>query len=948
MASSDLHRRLREIVGDEQVFVRPIDLAAYACDASMYRLEPLAVVKPQTIEQIQQLLALCRRERVPLTFRTAGTSLSGQAVTEGVLVDLSKHWRQADVLDAGRRVRVDPGVVGAAVNARLQPFGAKIGPDPASLEACMMGGILANNSSGMCCGVERNAYHTLDSLVFVLPSGTVIDTASAAADEEFRRAEPALSAGLLQLRSEIAAHPELQARIRRKYLTKNTTGYSLNALVDFDRPVDIFSHLLVGSEGTLAFIARAVLRTVPDLPVRYTGLLLFPTIRDACAAIVPLRDGGAAALEVMDRAAIRSVQGQPGIPPSLSRLSDDAAGLLVEFQAAEESLRPSLEEAALSTLAGLRLLEPAGFTHAPGEQAALWKVRQGMFPSVGAARRRGTTVLIEDVAFPVDRLAEAVVDLRALFARRGYDEAIIFGHAKDGNLHFVITQSFGSESAVARYARLMDDMVDLVVGRYDGALKAEHGTGRNMAPFVETEWGAEAYAIMRRLKALADPDGVLSPGVVINDDTRAHLSHLKALPAVEEEVDKCIECGYCEHRCPSRDLTTTPRQRIVIRREIQRLKEAGGETARLSAIVNDFEYDAVDTCAVDGLCATSCPVGIDTGQLTKRLRADRHRRVGRNVAYLMARHFGLVESAVRAALAAGGLAEAVAGSRALTGLTRACSVVLRRRTLQWLPPMPAPATRRRPATTRGEARAVYFPSCVSRTMGPLPGEPRDRSLMETLVTLAARAGYGLWIPDGVDGHCCGVPFSSKGYVDAHHLAVNRTIERLWHWSDGGRMPVVIDTSPCTYGLRTCRDALSPDNRQRFDSLTLLDSVEFAARTLLPALTIHRRQGRVVLHPVCSIVRMGLSEELARIARACADEVVVPVEAGCCGFAGDRGWLVPELTASATSQEAGEASALAMVDGYYSSSRTCEIGLSRSTGRTYRSHLYLLEWASRND
>jgi D-lactate dehydrogenase len=939
---------LREIVDGGQVLTRPIDLATYACDASMYRLEPLAVVRPRTIEQVQRLLAFCRRERVSMTFRTAGTSLSGQAVTDGVLVDLTRDWRQAEVLDQGRRIRVDPGVVGAAVNARLRPFGAKIGPDPASLEACMIGGILANNSSGMCCGVEKNAYHTLDSLVFVLPSGTVIDTATPSADEEFRRAEPALAAGLLELRNEIASQPELQARIRRKYLTKNTTGYSLNALIDFDRPVDIFSHLLVGSEGTLAFIASAVLRTVPDLPVRYTGLLLFPTIRDACAAIVPLREGGAAALEVMDRAAIRSVQGQPGIPSSLSRLPDDAAGLLVEFQAADPALRPSLEEAARGALDGFRLLEPAGFTHVPAEQAAFWRVRQGMFPSVGAARRRGTTVLIEDVAFPVERLAEAVVDLRALLVRHRYDEAIVFGHAKDGNLHFVITQSFGREAEVDRYARLMDGLVELVAGRYDGALKAEHGTGRNMAPFVEAEWGAEAYAMMRRMKTLADPDGVLNPGVVINDDPRAHLAHLKALPEIDDEVDRCIECGYCEHHCPSRELTMTPRGRIVVRREMQRLKETGGERARLAEIAADYVYDAVDTCAADGLCAVSCPVGIDTGALTKRLRSDGHRRISRSVAAAMARNFGLVESAVRAGLRAGRVAEALVGPRALIGLTRACSAVLRRPTLQWLPPMPAPAGRRRPVTNRGEARAVYFPSCVSRTMGRLPGEPRDRSLIDTLVTLSGRAGHQLWVPDEVDGLCCGVPFSSKGYVEAHRIAVNRTIARFWHWSDEGRLPIVIDTSPCTHGLRTCRSALDADNRQRLDRLTLLDSVEFAARTLLPALTIHRRRGRVVLHPVCSVVRMGLTEELERIARACANEVVVPVDAGCCGFAGDRGWLVPELSASATRREAKEVSALTMVDGCYSSSRTCEIGLSRSTGRAYRSHLYLLEWASRGD
>ena len=409
------------------------------------------------------------------------------------------------MLDGGRRVRVEPGVVGGSVNARLRPFGAKVGPDPASIQACMMGGILANNSSGMCCGVAQNAYHTLESLVLVLPSGTVIDTARADADERLRADEPALASGLLEVKRDVEAHPDVAARIRRKDLTKNTTGYSLNALVDFERPVDILAHLLVGSEGTLAFIASAVLRTVPDLPLRYTGLLLFPTIREACDGIGPLRDRGAAAVEVMDRAALRSVERQPGIPASIAGLPADAAALLVEFQAAGGTARTALEDAAAAGVAGLALLEPARFTHALDEQASLWKVRQGMFPSVGAARKRGTAVLIEDVAFPVGRLAEAVTDLQRLFSRHRYEDAIVFGHAKDGNLHFVISQSLNDDSAVAQYARLMDDVVELVVGKYDGALKAEHGTGRNMAPFVETEWGPEAYAIMRRLKSLVDP-----------------------------------------------------------------------------------------------------------------------------------------------------------------------------------------------------------------------------------------------------------------------------------------------------------------------------------------------------------------------------------------------------------------------------------------------------------
>jgi D-lactate dehydrogenase len=937
-------RGLREIAGDEQVLTRPIDLAAYASDASVYRLVPRAVARPRSVEQVRRLFGLCRANRVPLTFRAAGTSLSGQAVTDGLLVDLSRHWRQVEVLDGGARVRVGPGVVGAAVNVRLKPWRAKIGPDPASIQAAMMGGILANNSSGMCCGVAQNAYHTLDSLVFVLPSGTAIDTASPDADSALLAAEPALAEGLLALRRSILRQPDVAARIRNKYLTKNTTGYSLNAFLDYERPIDILSRLLVGSEGTLAFIASAVLRTVPDLPVKYTGLLLFPTIRAACSAIGVFRDAGAAAVEVMDRAALRSVERQPGIPP-IAHLPADAAGLLVEFQAPDEAARPELASAAARAIAGLELFEPARFTHVAAEQAALWKIRQGMFPSVGAARRSGTAVLIEDVAFPLDRLADAVTDLRALFARHGYDEAIVFGHAKDGNLHFVITQSFNGDAAVAQYARLMDDVVDLVVRKYDGALKAEHGTGRNIAPFVQTEWGPEAYAVMRELKRLIDPEAILNPGVIITDDPHTHLAHLKSLPAVEDEVDKCIECGYCESKCPSRDLTLTPRQRIVVRRQMERLKSEPDGAPELAAIEADFGYDALDTCAADGLCATACPVGIDTGHLTKHLRATRHLPAGHRTARWAAEHFAAVEKGVRLALAVGGVARRLLGDGVLNAFTRVPSAVLRRRLPRWLAPMPGAARARRPATSSTGASAVYFPSCVSRTMGALPGESADLSLMDALVRLGERAGHPLWIPDDVEGVCCGVPFSSKGYVEAHRLSVNRTVERFWHWSDKGRLPVVVDTSPCTYGLQACRDALDAENRGRFDALTIVDSVDFAARTLLPALTVLRKEPRVVLHPVCSVVKMNLAADLEQIANACASEVVVPLDAGCCGFAGDRGWLVPELTASATSRESSEARA-AQASGYYSSSRTCEIGMTRATGQVYRSHLFLLELATR--
>ena len=946
--SIHIRELLHEQIDPKRILIRPIELIAFASDASFYRLIPRAVIQPTTAEEIKRLFHFSHEYGVPLVFRAGGTSLSGQAITDGILVDIGRYWRSVRVEQNGKSIRVQPGLIGQQANNALRLYGRKIGPDPASIASCRMGGILANNSSGMCCGVVQNAYHTLKSLTFILPSGTQIDTADPNADNLFRMLEPELCATLLKLKREIEANSALTSRIRSKYKTKNTTGYSLNAFLDFTHAVDIFSHLIIGSEGTLAFIAEAVLETVPDFPLKSTALLLFPDLYAACSAIGAFTSAGAAALEVMDRASLRSVEDQPGVA-YLKSLPGTAAGLLVEFQSPNEMQRNEFEKKAAAVIAGLTLLHPAEFTSDPLEQAKLWKIRKGMFPSVGAVRAAGTTALMEDIALPVDRLAEAAMDLRDLFNKHGYDNAIIFGHAKDGNLHFVLTQGFNTPFEIERYRAFMDDVVTMVVDKYDGALKAEHGTGRNMAPFVETEWGPDAYRIMQRLKTVTDPHNLLNPGVIVNPNPLAHVSDIKEMPVVEPEVDKCIECGFCEHSCPSRDITLTPRQRIVVRREMQRLKDSNAPSADYAALDRDFPYMALDTCATDGLCATDCPVSIDTGKLTKRFRSIRHSRLATKIAETAARHFAVAEWGARFALRAGHLIESSFGPNAMSAITRQLdrisSRLLDASFWQWTYPMPKPRRGRLPTTPRLGASAVYYPACISRIMGALPGEPDETTNMQALLNIAARSGVKLHVPSDVTGHCCGVPFSSKGFDAGNSEAVNHTIESFYRWSDSGHLPIVIDTSPCSYGLKTCRPQLTPDNQQKFDKLRILDSVEFAKSAILPKLHIVRKMPSVALHPVCSASKMGISAKLVSIAHACSEEVVVPQEAGCCAFAGDRGFLHPELTASATQSEATELESQRHT-GYFSSSRTCEIGMTRATGQLYRSYLHLLDHASR--
>lgn len=724
LSAKETGRLLETIIAKERIKTRLIDLVAYASDAGFYYLRPKAVVQPNSEAEIISLFQFSHTHKIPLTFRTAGTSLSGQSISDGILVDLSKWWRKITVENNGEQVRVQPGVIGAVVNAQLKSYHRKIGPDPASINSAMMGGILSNNASGMCCGVAKNSYHTTKYIRVILPNGKTFTTENKDDYTRFKAECAEISDRMIAVRQQVMSNPELYQRIRNKYKTKNTVGYSVNALIDYNEPLDILAHLMIGAEGTLGFIAEAVMDTVPDHPAKATALLYFPDIYAACKAIGPLTLSGAEAIELMDRASLRSVEHIPGLPDIIQSLSPTAAALLVEYQASNAGdLQNKITQFELCK-DELSMLENPRFTSNPVEQLLLWKVRKGMFPSVGAVRQRGTTVILEDVAFPVDQLGDAILDLQGLFSKHTYDNAIIFGHAREGNIHFVVTQAFETEAEIQRYDHFIKDVVDLVVKKYDGALKAEHGTGRNMAPFVETEWGPEIYAIMRSLKEAIDPENLLNPGVIINHDQSAHIRHLKDLPQVEEEVDKCMECGFCEHRCPSRDITMTPRQRIVVRRELIKLQSTGNKPAH-AELLHQYQYDGMDTCAVDGLCAEACPVDINTGMLIKRLRKENHDRFSNRFALFLAKNFGPVAWSVKNGIRFGNGINSLFGKNAMRKLTGGIKSIIPAMPLWSNQLKTAPRISGKVVASPNKNRSVlYYPACISRVMGGNVGKEK--------------------------------------------------------------------------------------------------------------------------------------------------------------------------------------------------------------------------------
>ncbi|TWR87116.1 FAD-binding oxidoreductase [Pseudomonas saxonica] len=920
-------RDAERLIPQDRRFTDALSTLAFGTDASFYRLIPKLVIRVESEDEVVELLRLARRDQVAVTFRAAGTSLSGQAISDSVLIVLGDNWNGKEIRGQGTQIRLQPGVIGAQANAWLAPFGRKIGPDPASINACKIGGIVANNASGMCCGTAQNTYHTLAGMRVVLADGTRVDTEDAANVAAFRQSHAALLDQLATLGRETRANPELAAKIRHKYRLKNTTGLSLNALVDFDEPLDILSHLLVGSEGTLGFISSVTYDTVIDHPNKASALIVFPDVETCCNAVTVLKSQPVSAVELLDRRSLRSVQDKPGMPAFVQQLSANACALLIESRAATQTLLHEQLAHIMASLASFPVEKQVDFTEDPKENAKLWAIRKDTFPAVGAVRKTGTTVIIEDVTFPVEQLAIGVNRLIELFEKHHYDEAILFGHALEGNLHFVFTQGFNNPEEVARYQAFMDDVAQLVAVEFGGSLKAEHGTGRNMAPFVELEWGSDAYQLMWALKRLLDPQGILNPDVVLSEDPHIHLKHLKPMPAADEIVDKCIECGFCEPVCPSKGLTLSPRQRIVIWRDIQAKQRAGVDTRELEEA---YAYQGIDTCAATGLCAQRCPVGINTGELVKKLRARTATHL--KTADWLGNHFATTLQGARFTLHVANGARMLLGAPRLAKISSALTKASKGRVPLWTNAMPQPerAVRFTPPIEDARPRVVYLAACVSRVMGPAAGDKEQMSLLDKTRGLLEKAGYQVIFPDNMDSLCCGQPFASKGYNEQAEHKRQELIGALLHASRGGLDPIYCDTSPCT--LRLVQDL----GESRLD---LYDPVRFIRTHLVDKLRFTPQTAPIAVHVTCSTQHLGESQALIDIARLCSTQVVIPEEIHCCGFAGDKGFTTPELNAHSlrTLKDAVQHCSEGI-----STSRTCEIGLTQHGGIDYHGLVYLVD------
>ena len=937
---------------------------AWGTDAGFYRLVPKIVIRSSNEKEVSKILETASKFDVPVTFRAAGTSLSGQSVSDSVLIVAGKNWERYKVSEDASEITLEPGIVGARVNAILKPYGRKFGPDPASIGSCMVGGIVMNNASGMSCGTHANSDKELESVRIVLMDGTVLDTGDEASRNAFRASHPEFIRKIEELRDEILSDKELSDRIRYKYSIKNVTGLNIFPFVRFEDPFDIIAHLLVGSEGTLAFMSQVTMKTLPLPSKEASAMVYFGTIREAAEAVVALKKeidpAVLDAAELLDKRSLASVN-----DPMLSEYPDkDLTALLLRVTGSDQTdLNANIGKLSevLRRFAVLNDAEGNSFIFSsdPAITGNYWAIRSGIFPSVGGMRREGTTCLIEDIAFHIENLPDATVDLSALLDRHGYDDSCIYGHALEGNFHFIINQSFDSEAEVNRYEAMIRDVAEMVVGKYDGSLKAEHGTGRNMAPFVSYEWGEKAFGIMKRVKELFDPHGLLNPGVIFNDDPKCFLRNFKALPvlkpwtdegkAVEPELaeiykklNKCIECGFCEVNCLSCGFTLSSRTRIATQREITSLRALSNpsatEQARLQTLEKEYSYAGEQTCAGDGLCSTSCPMGINVADLTHQLRRMNMPAgtLGYGVWNFTAKHYSGVKSGLKGALRMATAGETVLGDLAMSGLCR--WLHSRIRLPLWTPATPKaykiPKSLRAlvssavASTGSATNKVVYFPSCINQMMGlPKHHHAVDKPLVEEMVSLLNKAGYEVIFPENMSSLCCGTIWESKGMPEIADRKTKELEDALWKASEEGRYPVLCDQSPCLHRMK-----------HKIKRMRLYEPSEFILEFLADRLDFHQTDTPVAIHLTCSMRLMHKTDKMLELARMCSTNVVVPEGVGCCGFAGDKGMTHPELNKYALRKLKAQVKGILVG---YSNSRTCEIGLATNSGIPYVSIAYLV-------
>lgn len=895
----------------DRIFNDYLRCFAYGIDASCYKYVPKIVVIARNESEIQEIIRLANKYKTPLNFRAAGTSLSGQSSTDSVLVVIKFAFKKIAINDDASEISLGCGVVGINANLSLAKLSKKIGPDPATINSALIGGIVANNSSGMCCGTKDNSYKTLNSIRVILNDGTILDTKDKANVEEFKRTHANLINEIRAIKEEIKNDSELYELIKRKFKIKNTTGYAINSFIDYDDEIDILAHLFVGSEGTLGFVSEARLKTIDDLPYKACALLFFNDISDAANTISEFaKYDFINSAEIMDYASLKAASSYDELKDLLSDIKDNNTCVLIQTESDNEEVLNAnivkIKELSSKTFKSY-------YSKEKSEYDLWWKIRKALLPIAASKRPVGATVITEDVCFEIKDLANGISAIQDLFKEFNF-EGIIFGHALAGNIHFIITPNLNDKTEFENFAKLVEKMSS-VVASFGGSIKAEHGTGRMVAPFVEIEWGKKAYAINCKIKDILDKDNIFNPDVIITKDKDIYKKNIKNQSPVDEALNLCMECGFCERFCPSNEISLSPRQRIAVLKEMKSLEELNDEDSKkkLKDMKKLYNFYVDTTCAACGVCSMVCPLGINFADFSLKYRKANQGAISRIIGNFAYNHHETTLALAKTSLK-------IANKFDNYKLNNLLATFNLPQSRNYLPR----ANDYKYSTNTQEENVIYFTSCLNKAFKPNAKMSDKRSIQEVFESLCKKAGIGIiYAPNDL---CCG-----KAYENYENIQIANEA-KLNEYLSNQNCSVVIDHSACS--------AKVVKNHKG----KVYDLSEYLYKVIAPRLKITKVNEPIGLYIMCAARKIHIEDSIMSLAKLCADEIVIDNDTYCCGFAGYKGFLTPKLNISATNNFKKFYSSTNVKRGF-SSSSTCEVGLSDATNMSWQHIAYLLDECS---
>ncbi len=783
--SHALIAELTRLFGSSRVLGDHPALTAYAIDAGIYRVPPRAVVLLDSDADVPRLLAFAHHRRIPLTFRSGGTNLTGNAIGEGIVVDCSRLRSVREVDPEGHWVRVEPGIVHADLNAHLARHGVKFAPDPSSGEMCKLGGMLGNNAAGprsLKYGAVKDNVQALD---LWLADGTRLDA------KPYRLGSPECE----HLFASVPAVRELAGLVRthrddilskRPKVSKNSSGYNLFALAEgVTHGVLDLPRLFVGSEGTLGLITSATLKLVPLPRESATGLFFFDELAEVTRAVSALRPLGPSALELIDGHTLDLIgRSRFGIPERA------AAVLIVEFDQPPAAKRLAQADAVCQ---GLAQSAPPALAVDPDQQAELWAVRKAIYPTLYRYDAvRHPVNFVDDVVVPPERLAELIAYLESLFKTEGVTVAI-YGHIGDGNAHINPLLNLRDPSDFARMDRLSRTIHAAVIERFGGSLCGEHGDGRVRAEFLPALYGRELYELFLETKRLFDPENLLNPGVKLS--SVPFTQHVD----VERLAKPCATCGKCNTVCPAYD---------VAREESN---GARGWYHVLTASDYSYERDSrvVEACLNCRSCAVVCPAGIDVSRHALARRAERPNAAAGWFARVLLRPQWF-EPGLKLLAATQRWWDRPLPRRAIEGATRpffrrlASTAKLPRELL--LPRLSRTTLRERYRALTEEAGATgstaYFHGCAANYF--------DDGVGNAVVRLLGRRGLGPVLPSQ---RCSGTPIQTYGQTGPLLEAARFNLDHLARFDT-----VVTSCASCTLMLKDYASLFTGEEHRRAEAL----------------------------------------------------------------------------------------------------------------------------------